>query len=229
MPTLRAFTKEPISIPTNQFSDRVLKFGRTAGALVAFIFGSIVLVGWVVDSRALKGAGFWGDITVKTNTGLMMLSSGLALLIYNFGREKRNSIFAVRLISSFIVVISVITIAEHIFGFDFGIDQAFFSEASGELATSSPNRMGPPASVCFTLYGAALLLLLSKRSAAADIATALSALVGLIALIPSLGYLLGANSLYTVAGVTGIALPTALALLAVSFGLILSADDSRYI
>ena len=57
------------------------------------------------------------------------------------------------------MVIAALTFAEHLSGADLGIDQQLFDEPPGASATASPGRMGPPASLSFTLAGAALLLL----------------------------------------------------------------------
>ena len=56
----------------------------------------------------------------------------------------------------------VLTLVEHLSGWDFGIDQLLAVETPGAMAVVSPNRMGIPASLSFTLTGLALLIL-SRR------------------------------------------------------------------
>lgn len=119
--------------------------------------------------------------------------------------------------------IGLATFSQHLFGWNLGIDQLLFTEQPGAVATTSPGRMGPPASFSFTLAGIALLLLHGGRLA--SFAQLLSIAIGLVALLAFTGYAYGAELLYGVAAYTGIALNTATALVALSIGLLAASVD----
>jgi PAS domain S-box-containing protein len=83
-------------------------------------------------------------------------------------------------------------------------------------------RMGPPASVSFLLLGIGLVLTTFRARIGQRLAAGLGLVVAGIALLSITGYLYGARVLYTLPQLTGIALLTALVLMAVAVGLIAS-------
>src|SRR5687768_1153461 len=131
-------------------SERVCRFfSRMAAALVC-ITGVAVLMGWMANLPFLKG-GFWSGITVKTNAGVGLLLIGAALGISQFPIATRWATIVVRLMAAVAALLGGLTLLQHLSGWNFGIDQLLMREPPGELATASPNRMGPPASICFLL------------------------------------------------------------------------------
>jgi signal transduction histidine kinase len=188
--------------------DRV---SAAAGTFAAAI-GALALAGWALDLDILKGAG--GAITMKPNAAFGLVACGLALRAYISSRRT------IRWLSSVFAVagglIGILTLGQHIAGWDFGIDELVFSEVPGSPATASPARMGPIASLSLTLAGSALLVM-RRRPA---IAQALGLTVGALAFVALIGYWYRVQELYGVARYTGIAWPTAAALQALSVGLI---------
>ena len=171
--------------------------------------GTAVLFGWAFDIGALKS--LFGPITMKANAAVGLLSAGLAL--HCLGAARRSTVVLGRAAATLALSIGAATIFEHLSGWSLGIDQLLFQEPPGAVATTSPGRMGPNASLCLTLSGAGLLALYRGGSRAITAAQLLGAIVATLALIPTVGYLYGAQALYAVARWTGIALHTALALL----------------
>ena len=157
-------------------------------AIVVALIGSLSLLRWILDLRALK-AMFTGGVTIKTNASicLMLLASALLLLRKEVGRGKWRT-WSGRALASIAAAVGALTLTQHLTGHDFGIDQLLFHEPPGALATMSPNRMGPPASMSCMLSGLALLLLdvTTKRERAP--AQWLGLIVGMIALLPIIGY-----------------------------------------
>ena len=102
--------------------------------------------------------------------------------------------------------VALLTLSEHLVGWNLGIDQLLFEESGGALATASPGRMGPPASSCFTFAGIALLLFHSRR--ALRLGQFFSILVCLWALLAMVGYAYQAEQLYEIARYNGHRLPT---------------------
>ena len=54
------------------------------------------------------------------------------------------------------MLLGALTLSEHLFGWNLGIDQLLATEVPGVARTASPNRMGPPASLSMTLLGLAV-------------------------------------------------------------------------
>lgn len=203
-----------------RFVSRARIFSHIASGFVMLV-GALALAGWFLDSDVLKGV--YAGITIKANTALALLLSGASLQLlavrsrYPWYRRAGQALALV------VGAIGLATFSQHLVGWNLGLDQLLFVEAPGAVATSSPGRMGPPASACFTLAGIALLLLHGRQLA--SVAQLISTAIGLIALLAVTGYAYGAERLYGVAGYTDIALTTAIALLALSTGLLASSVD----
>jgi PAS domain S-box-containing protein len=178
--------------------------------------GSLALIGWATSRQWLTD---WrrDGVSMLPNTALCAVLSGLILLFH--GRYGRS-----RLLALPVALIGGATLLEHLSSLSFGIDDLLFYREWGQGATVAPMRMGPPAAVSFLLLGAALLLL-HARGRLRGLAAALGVVVSVIALLSVIGFVYGATQMYRVPHVTGIALPTALILLALGSGLIASLPD----
>jgi signal transduction histidine kinase len=183
-----------------------------AGAVAVAAVGLTSFAGWVLDSEWLK-AFLSPGITIKTNASIALSCSGLSLLLLLPEGAPRPQRIAGAVLAGIVLAIGALTLTEHVVGWNLGIDERVFSEAPGAFATASPNRMGPPASACFTLLGLALLLLDRPAGRVRFPSQYLALPAILLALLPILGYAYGVQQLYGVARLTGIAAHTALALL----------------
>ncbi len=187
-----------------------------AAACIAVATGIIVLAGWAFDVPALTG--FYADITMKANAAVCFIFAGLALFLLNCNAGFRNVQtlgFGLALVPTFL---GVLTLMEHLSGWNLGIDQLLFSEPPGALATASPGRMGVNASISFTLCGVALLCM--YRGRAMVFSQLCVGAVFLLELLALIGYAYGVNELYGLARYTGIALHTAIALATLSLGIL---------
>ena len=93
---------------------------------------------------------------MKANAAVGLLACGLSLrLIVGPGRVRLWLAVACAMVAG---TIGVLTLSEHIVGWNLGIDELLFIEAPGALATSSPGRMGLNGSVSLTLAAVALLV-----------------------------------------------------------------------
>lgn len=204
-----------------RFIARAKKFSIAAGIFIMLV-GVVVLAGWLLDITRFKS--IHGDITMKANTALLLVLSGLSLCLLNLDPEKRALRIAAKVCAAVVAIIGLLTLSEHLVGWNLGIDQLLFDESSGALATASPGRMGPPASSCFTFAGIGLLLFASRR--ALRLGQVFSILVCLWALLAMVGYVYQAEQLYEIARYTGIALPTSVALFVLGLGLLAARVDS---
>lgn len=204
-----------------RFIARAKKFSIAAGIFLMLV-GAVVLAGWLLDITRFKS--LHGDIMTKANAAALLVLSGLSLCLLNLDTEKRALRIAAKVCAAVVAVVGILTLSEHLVGWNLGIDQLLFEEPHGALATVSPGRMGPPASSCFAFAGIALLLFHSRR--ALRLGQVFSILVCLWALLAMVGYVYQAEHLYEIARYTGIALPTSVALFVLGLGLLSARVDS---
>lgn len=208
--TLGGSTQQPAALPLPQ-SKIVARFA----AIVVMSVALLSLTGWILDIAILKS--LYGDITMKANAALALGLAGLSLMLLTLQERK-----SLKILGSFCAglsgIIGALTLSEHLFGWDLHIDQLLFREPQGALATTSPGRMGPPASSCFLLSGTAMLLLYQRRGI--SYSQILALLVLLISILPILGYAYQAEQLYGIAPYTGIALNTAISIQLLGIGIL---------
>jgi signal transduction histidine kinase len=193
-----------------------------AGATVAIAAGAVGLAGWTFNVETLKS--LVGTITMKANTAAALVACGMSLALTVRG-GRRITVVA-QLLAVAATLIGVLTLTEHVLGWNLGIDELLFTEAPGAAATTSPGRMGPNAAVSFVLAGLALLSLQRGASRHVSRAQALACALTALATVPIAGYAYGAAPLYDVARFTGIAFPTAIALLVLGVGILMVRVDA---
>ncbi|HET9941558.1 MAG TPA: histidine kinase dimerization/phospho-acceptor domain-containing protein, partial [Candidatus Eisenbacteria bacterium] len=202
---------------------QVTRASRIFGLLVA-LQGAVALAGWFTGIELLKGA-FALGINIKTNTAIGLLLLGLALVLLGPPRRRGWRTWIGRLLAVVAIVLGLLTLYEHVTGIDLGIDQALFTEAPGVPATSSPNRMGPPASVILPLIGLSLLLSDRRSPAGVRLSQFAAMLALLVAAVPLLGYVYGVRELFGLARFTGIALTTAICFILIALGVLFARAD----
>jgi PAS domain S-box-containing protein len=176
-------------------------------------------VAWYLGAAAQWNAE--GIITVKTNMALGQLLAGAALLLLAPAGLSRTRRWAGNAAAVLVLLIGALTLSEHLFQINLGIDQLLATEAPGAAATTSPNRFGLYGSVSLTLLGVGLSGLALRRR---RIAPYLGLAVCLINLLPAAGYVYGIDEFYNFPR-TGIAWPTVLALICLGIGLVLARSD----
>jgi signal transduction histidine kinase len=187
---------------------------RTVAAACAFCVTAvacIVLLGWVLDVPNMKG--MFGTITMKTNAAIGLLLCALGVWAHSRGYRRLGACSGAAA-----AIIGALTLSQHLFGWNLGIDELLFREPAGAAATASPNRMGPNASSSLVLAGTALVLLSCGSAAAVRYAQTFATTAVCLATLAVAGYIYGAAELYAVARYTGIALHTAVALIVLNVG-----------
>jgi PAS domain S-box-containing protein len=187
----------------------------STGALVALV-GAVHLVAWLAGAMAQRGA---AAITMKTNTALCLLLLGTSLCLL-VPRDIPAARHVGRGCAAFASLTGILTLSENLFGWDLRIDQLLAHESSGALGMVHPNRIGTPASIGIALIGLALLLTSLRGARWLVVAQVIALCVSLIGLLPTVGYVYGAQWLYGVARVTAIAWPTAVSLLLLGLGVL---------
>lgn len=134
---------------------RVFSIGFAA---LAFCIGGAALMGWILDNEILKRV-HPSLVTMKANTAVcLMLVATAVFLLQDSSASKPKRIIAV-LFGAIVASIGLITLSEHIFGWNTGLDQLLFHESQKEAGLSFPGRMGVAASLNFSLLGITLSLI----------------------------------------------------------------------
>ncbi len=190
---------------------------RRAGLLLgifATIGGLVSFLAWPLDMPRL--ADWDGDgITIQPNTALAVVAAGVALILLALDLRRAAIPFG-----ALCALIGATVLFQHASAMTLGIDTLFmFHREWGQTSTMAPGRMGPPAGTSFTMLGIAFCLS-SAGPAVRRFAPLLALIVAGITLLSLIGYLYGASALFTVPGVTAIALQTSGMVFSLALGLI---------
>jgi signal transduction histidine kinase len=178
----------------------------------AAIGGFVSMLGWMLSLPRFIDWDLDG-VTIKFNAAVATTAAGTAILVSAIAPQRR---MVVRILASLVLALGSLTLIQHLTGASLGLDTLIFHEAPGSPATSSPGRMGIPASLSSTFLGFALLLISFRK--ALGIASLLGLAVALVAWMPISGYLFGAPQLFAFVPFTAIASQTAFILLFLGIG-----------
>lgn len=229
--TLAFFEDASFEMPTSMNPDvtssRACRAVSVAAGVYAIAGGIVSLTGWALNLPRLT---HWinDGIAMFPNAAICAVVGGLALVGLALGLESRAGIFVVRALAMCMALVGVLTLLEHIADVNLGIDTLIFNKPWGQRASTAPMRMGPPASASFTLLGWAIWLATSS-SQWRRFGSALALLVMSITLLSLTGYSFGADQLFGIARLTGIAFQTSTILAALSVGLMTSIPEHGFV
>nr|WP_319376510.1 ATP-binding protein [uncultured Methanoregula sp.] len=182
--------------------------------ILAVIIGCLGLLGWISSSRVLTGVRT-DYIPMAPNTAVIVILLGISLCLLAAWPTHRTIRILVAWFAGFGILISVLTLAGNIAGFDTGVDYLFIS-TSGSLGIVPVGHMSPVTAICFTIGSTAFVLFLQKKN---DLTAILGTAVSLIAGVLLIGYWYGAPLLYG-GTVIPVALTTAATLGLLGIGLV---------
>ncbi|MEQ1683193.1 MAG: ATP-binding protein [Burkholderiaceae bacterium] len=129
------------------------------GAMVAAV-GVAVLVGWALDISVLKRV-FPGGLVMRANTAAALLMCGLALTMVS-AEPTRTGRRLVAATAAAVALIGGLTLIQHLFSLDFGIDELLFRDRGGVVQLARPGRMSAVTAYCFVSMAAVLALLAAR-------------------------------------------------------------------
>ena len=188
-------------------------------ASYAIAGGATTLLGWALDLPPLTD---WeGDgISQMPNSALGVVLCGVALMLIARGRRTLAGVLAA--VAAFI---GAATLSQYLFGWDLGIDRLLFPRDWGQKGAFVPGRMGPPSATSLALVGTATALLALARTSRLAVVAGIATVA--IASLSIVGYLFGADRLYTVPKLTVIASQTSTMLFALGVALVMSVPDRQ--
>jgi|GEM_PF-1060535 PAS domain S-box-containing protein len=136
-----------------------VKSGSLAGIGLVFLLlvAFLVMFGWVLDSQALKSL-LPGLVTMKPNTAVGFILAGLSLWLLHQEPVDDRRRQAALVLALVVFALGCLTLAEHLFEWELGIDQFLFRDTDPE-DRSHPGRMSISSSLGFVLAGGAIMLL----------------------------------------------------------------------
>jgi len=188
--------------------------------IAAALIGAMAMTGWVLGVDLLKSV-VPGLITMKANTALVLMLLGASLYAMAVGAERYKA--GVRAATLIAFALAATVFSQYVHGHDLGVDLLLFYEPPGTAGTVHPGRMALNTSLCFVLVGVGLLVADTRYGAAVTPAVGLVA--GLAALLALVGYFTGLTNLYGFAKQTQMAVPTAVGIFLLGFGLLASRPD----
>lgn len=187
---------------------------------LVFCIGAAALLGWIFDNEYLKRI-HPSLVTMKANTAVCLMLVGVACILIN----QSPSALKRRLVQSFaalVGLIGLITLSEHVFGWNTGLDQLLFHESAMEAGLSFPGRMGVAASLNFFFLGIAILFLDAKASRWFHLSNIAVLLVVTVTLLVFLYYFYGIEQFEPAAQYFTIALHTVVAFLSICAAILLA-------
>src|SRR6476620_3562546 len=117
-------------------------------AVFAFCIGAAALLGWILDNPYLKRI-HPSLVTMKANTAVCLMLVGVSCILINDRSPSHLKRGIIQLFAAVVGLIGLITLSEHVFGWNTGLDQLLFYESPAEAGLSFPGRMGVAASLNF--------------------------------------------------------------------------------
>ncbi len=127
-------------------------------ALLAFCIGGAALLGWILEIETLKSI-HPSLVNMKANTAICLMLTASALLLLQNRPVTRIRRLLVQFCAVIVGLVGLITLSEHIFGWNTGLDLLLFYESPAEAGASFPGRMGVAASLDFFFLGIAIWFL----------------------------------------------------------------------
>ena len=193
-------------------------------AAVACCVGIIGLLGWILDIDRFKRI-HPSLVTIKANTAVCLILVSVSLLLI----ENRSASTLKRRISQglavVVVFVGLLTLSEHLFGWNTGLDQLLFHETQAAAGLSFPGRMGVASSINFPLLGISLLLIDVRSRRWFRVANIMLLFVMAITVLVSLYYFYGIEQREAFAVYFTIALHTVVAFLCLVLAILLARPD----
>ncbi len=221
------------SEPSRPHLLRILKSIERIAAVGTIAVGFLVLIGWQFDIAILKTGSTGATAAMKANTALCFILSGASLWLLQANspaadkkKPNRRNHLPRTLAAGAVALIGFLTLAQYIFGSNFGIDEFLFGDAYPTAISPHPGRMGANTALCFLLAGISLLLLSGHSNRSHWFGQILGVFVGSIALQALIGYGYGVRLFYQISAYSAsMALHTALTLALLSAGLLCAVPD----
>jgi PAS domain S-box-containing protein len=195
-----------------------------SAAILAGIIGLAVLVGWFLDVEALKSV-VPGLSTMKPNTAVSFILCSISLLLFNRSPFIPGGKYLYRIAAIPVILLALLTLSQHAFDMNLGIDVALFPEEVQREAIQRPGRMSPITAINLLVVSITLTSLGRRWSGKKSFDQWPALFVTVIALLSVMGYAYDADALHKIYPFSTIALHTAFSFLLISLGIIFARGE----
>lgn len=206
---------------------RWLKFFSQRDGWLLIFGGAAVLLGWSFGIEPLKRV-FPGFVAMNPVTAVGFMIGGASLLCFwQIEKVPLPATIAGRALAGILVIFGALKLCEFGFGWHLSFDQIFFRSQHFQ-GIDSTNQIAPNTAFDFFLSGLALWLLNARGQRFSRYAQNISLVLLFVSLVPVVGYIYHANSLYSV-GSFPMALNTAVLFCALAAGILFAQMESGII
>jgi PAS domain S-box-containing protein len=185
-------------------------YASTCAAL-SIAIGFAGLSGWLFNNYFLKS--FLSDgATMKVNTALLVLSSGLSLLLLVNESTKIS-----RGLSIFVMLLSLVILTEYVAGINLHIDELFIKDTATNPLLETPGRTSLLTSLIALLTGTSLLVISYRHFRFGQL---LACTVFSVVYISLIGHLFHITGFYQFGKYSGVAFHTGLGLVLTAVGIL---------
>ena len=208
---------------------RLVRYRAISISLAAFAFciGAAAFLGWILDNEYLKRI-HPSLVTMKANTAVCLMLVGVSCILINDRSSSRIKRGIIQVSAAIVGLVGLITLSEHLVGWNTGLDQLLFHESVKEAGMSFPGRMGVAASLNFFFLGIALSFMNSKARRWFHLANIAVLLVVTVTLLVFLYYFYGIE-IEPIAQYFTIALHTVVAFLSICAALLLAQPERGFV
>jgi signal transduction histidine kinase/PAS domain-containing protein/ActR/RegA family two-component response regulator len=196
----------------------------TGLAVLSFCIGGAALLGWILDNEYLKRI-HPSLVTMKANTAVCLMLVAVSCVLINDRSPSQFNTVIRRLFAAVVALVGIITLSEHVFGWNSGLDQLLFHESVQEAGLSFPGRMGVAASLNFFFLGIALWFLDAKSRRWFRVSNVAVVLVVTVTLLVFLYYFYGIERIERIAQYFTIALHTVVAFVSLCVSILLARPE----
>jgi PAS domain S-box-containing protein len=221
-------TTHHASAPAHGRLERWLREYPGWASFVAVAVGDLVLGGWLFDIDVLRSVGT-GFVAMNPMTAFALAFSGLSLWLLRDGDRHAREVRPGRAFGIAVASVGALRLFGLLVGWDRGIDTLLYVEKLEIASGGWRNRMAPNTALALVFLGASLALLDVKTRRGRRPSEPLALGVVLLALFALIGYAYDAGSLYGIAGQVGMAVHTAVVLLALGFGVLCARTDEGFV
>jgi PAS domain S-box-containing protein len=206
---------------------RALSLGNSSvpariAATVAALLALATLGGWAFNVRPLTSL-IPGAVEMKVNTATCLLLCGIALFILT-DRATTRLEAAARAAAVLVLLVGLATLGEYLFEWQLGIDELVVKDVAGHYNVFR-GRMSPFTATALIALGFAVAgVRVNRTDRMARVAAGIGMSVGLLSLI---GYLWNAGEMVTDRLLPPVALNTAISLVAIGLGVLLTREKLR--
>ncbi|HKG58739.1 MAG TPA: ATP-binding protein [Pyrinomonadaceae bacterium] len=193
-------------------------------AAFAFCIGGAALLGWILDNEFLKKI-HPTLVNMKANTAICLMLVAASCYLLNDRSPTPAKRIVRQLFAAIVAIVGLVTLSEHIFGWNTGLDQLLFHETREEAGLSFPGRMGVAASLDFFFLGVALSLLDARARRWFRLSNIAVILVITVTLLVFLYYFYGIERVEPIALYFTIALHTVIAFVCLCGSILLARPE----